>query len=479
MDHHFLFIELYCATAIVYVLFLVTMNIITDLDHLDGRVSDIFGRRNTLLFANIMFFIGSAMCGASNNLWALVVSRGIAGIGGGGLNTMSSIITSDLVSLRERGKYQGCANVAYAIGSVIGGPLGGLINDTMGWRYCFYMNLPLLSVSLYVSTCLITNYNISEDSHHLTVMEKLKMVDYLGASTIIIGVICFMLATAMGGNSREWSDPLVYNLLIVSIIVAILFCFIEKNAAKTPIMPWSIISTRTPLAASLVSFFVTMNTYIMTYTTPIYFQGLLGYSSADSGLFYLPKVAAISCGSLAAGFWISRTGEYYKFIAVNAFISLLGTIGISTWSPNTSLFIILPCLIADGFSLGALNTSVLVTLLSSCGTKEMATITSVSYLFRSLGGVIGVSSSSAIFQGTLKYILERMITGPNAEEIIDIARKSMTELRSRLSPEHLAIVLETYQVALRYTFSFSVIVCILLIISALFIQQFTLHTKIK
>ncbi|KAG1457091.1 hypothetical protein G6F46_003016 [Rhizopus delemar] len=452
----------------------------TALQPLYGRISDAFGRKTSMLFATVVFFIGSAMCGASNDLWTLVISRGIAGIGGGGMNTLSAVITSDLVSLRERGKYQGYANIAYGLGSVIGAPLGGLITDNLSWRYCFYINLPLLFISLYVGGYLLTNYNLKEqEDAGSTLLDRFKKIDYLGASAVVSAVVCFLLATSMGGNSRAWSDPLVYGLLMTSVILSIVFCWIEKHVAQNPLMPWSIISSRTPFACALSNFFVVMCSFAMTYTTPLFFQGILGYSPSRAGLFFLPKVASMSCGSLSSGFWMAHTGEYRRFIIVTSLISMASMIGISLWTKETSLTFIVICLMLDGFSSGAIVTTALVAMLSCVGSSEMATITSISYLFRSSGGVIGISATSAIFQGLVKQILTEKIKGPNAEEVIEIARKSMTEVRNLLSPDDLAIVLDTYEISIRYAFYFCIIVSILGVVSSLFIQQFVLHARVK
>lgn len=451
----------------------------TALQPLYGRISDAFGRKSAYLFATVVFFVGSALCGASTSLWALVASRAIAGIGGGGMNTMSAVITSDLVSLRERGKFQGYANIAYGLGSVIGAPLGGLITDNVGWRYCFYINLPLLIISLYVAIYLLTDYNIKEQEVETTLGERFKKIDYMGAGTVVAAVVCFLLATSMGGNSRSWSDPLVSGLLGSSVVLGFLFCYIEKNIALNPLMPWSIISSQTPLACSMTNFFGVMGSFAMTYTTPLFFQGILGYSSSQAGLFFLPKIFAMSCGSLASGFWMARTGEYKKFITTSCLIAVASMVGTSLWTRDTPFAFIILCLLLDGYSSGAIITTALVSMLSCVGSAEMATITSISYLFRSSGGVIGISATSAIFQGVVKKILTEKITGPDAAEIIDIARKSMTEIRSLLPPDALAIVLDTYQIAVRYSFYFCIVISVFGVISTFFIQQFQLHSKVK
>ncbi|CDS13166.1 hypothetical protein LRAMOSA05344 [Lichtheimia ramosa] len=451
----------------------------TALQPLYGRISDAFGRKSALLFAAIIFFIGSFLCGAANSLWSLVIARGIAGIGGGGLNTMSSVITSDMVPLRERGKYQGYANIAYGLGSITGAPLGGFITDTIGWRYCFYINLPLLVISLYVASCLLTNYNLEEQDDDLSTWERCKKIDYLGASSIVTAVVCFMIATSLGGNSLPWSDPVVVGCLVAFLVMTIVFCVIEAKVASNPLMPWHIISSRTPFSCSLVNFFGVMGSFGMTYTTPLFFQGLLGYSPSEAGLFFLPKVAAMSAGSLAAGFYMSHTGEYKRFMITASSMACVAMILYASWQPDSSFFFIIPTLLLDGFSSGCIITSALVAMLSCVPQHEMATITSMSYLFRSTGGVIGISGTSAIFQGVVKDILIKKIKGDDAEKIIDIARKSMTEIRDLLPKDALETVLDAYQTAIKDAFLFCVGVSILGLLSSIFIRQYQLDNKVR
>ena len=216
---------------------------------------------------------------------------------------------------------------------------------------------------------MLTNYNLEEQSDESTVMERFKKIDYLGALTIVSAVVCFLLATSMGGNSRSWSDPLVYGLLISSVILGVLFCQVEAKIALNPLMPWHIISARTPFACSMANFFGVMGSFAMTYTTPLFFQGVLGYSSSQAGLFFLPKILAMSCGSLSSGIWMSRTGEYRKFITVSTLIALLAMIGTSLWTPNTSFSFIIVCLLLDGYSSGAIITTALVAMLSCVGSS--------------------------------------------------------------------------------------------------------------
>ncbi|KAI7852438.1 major facilitator superfamily domain-containing protein [Circinella umbellata] len=451
----------------------------TALQPLYGRISDVFGRKSALLFATILFFIGSLLCGAAPDMWTLVAARAVAGLGGGGINTLTTVITSDLVPLRQRGKYQGYGNMAYGLGSVIGGPLGGFITDSVGWRYCFYINLPILLVTIYTASCLLTNYNLKEKKDNSTTMERLKQIDYLGAISIVSAVVAFLLATSMGGNLRPWSDPLVVGCLGVSIVLAVVFCVVEAKVARNPLMPWHIISSQTPLASSSVNFWTLMCTTATIYITPLYIQGLLGESPTTSGLYFLPKILCVSTGSVLSGVYMSRTGEYRKITIFFSFVLLLSMIGYSTWTRDTSIYFIMACLFGDGVSMGVIITTTLIAMLSCVGSAEMATITSMSYLFRSAGGVIGISATTAIFQAVVKTNLAEKITGPDAEKYIEIARQSMNEVRELLPSDVLEIVLDIYEVAIRYAYISTIAMASLAFISTFLIQHYELQTKVR
>ncbi|KAI7902317.1 major facilitator superfamily domain-containing protein [Cokeromyces recurvatus] len=449
----------------------------TALQPLYGRISDVFGRKSALLFATCVFFFGSLFCGMATNLWALVVARAIAGVGGGGINCMTTVINSDLVPLRERGRFQSYGNIAYAVGSVVGAPLGGLLTDTLGWRFCFYINLPFLLLTIYIATQLLTNYNLQEDKE-TTFKERLKRIDYVGAIIIVLAVVSFLIATSLGGNIKAWSDPFVLSCFVCSFVLVILFCIIEAKYALYPLMPWNIISSRTPLACSFTNFWCVMATTALVYITPLFFQALMGFSPSLAGLYVLPKVASISIGSVLAGMYMSRTGEYRKITIVMALISFISMVGYTAWVPNkTSKAFMFACLTGDGLSFGAIITTTLIAMHSCVEHSEMATITSMSYLFRSVGGVIGISLTSAIFQGAVKYILTDKIKGPNADLYIEIARKSMTEVRDLLPPDVLQIVLDAYQVSLRYTYGTCILLSILTVLCTLFIQSVQLSNK--
>ncbi|CAO3677415.1 unnamed protein product [Umbelopsis ramanniana] len=450
----------------------------TALQPLYGRISDIFGRKSAYMFAQGAFLIGSLLCGIAPNLNFLIVARVIAGIGGGGLNTMSSVITSDLVTLRERGVYQGYANTAFAVGGSLGAPLGGWITERFGWRYCFYLNIPVLLLALLLTKPL-KNYNLEAEedgSYHIT--DKLKKVDYGGALTLVAAIICIILATSYGGNTLPWSHPLIIAGLVGFGVMLLCFIAVETFVAKLPVLPMRLMIQRNPLVCSFCNFFSMMASTSMVYFSPLFFVAVMGFSASKAGLWVSARVVGVSIGSISAGRYMSSTGRFKSYMVGTYFLLSVAMFGISTWVPSTPTWLQIGAMLLDGFSAGGGLTSSLVAMLSSVESQDIATISSISYLFRSTGGVIGVSLVSTVFQGKLKEYLEQTITGPDAKEIIDLVRRETSAIHT-LPEEIRAVVISCFQRALKLSYSLTVGFAVLAFIFSLFVRGMKLHNRVS
>lgn len=181
----------------------------------------------------------------------LIAARAVAGIGGGGLTTMSSIVTSDLVPLRARGTYQGLGNIVYAGGAAIGGPLGGWLGDGIGWRWAFLIQVPICAVHF-----LIVLWKVNIPSGPGSMVEKIKRIDFLGALSMVSAVTLLLLGLSLGGNQYEWSHPIVYGSIIGGSVLLVIFVLIEKYVAREPLLPLRVLFNRTPLFVSLTNWFM-------------------------------------------------------------------------------------------------------------------------------------------------------------------------------------------------------------------------------
>jgi MFS family permease len=287
------------------------------------------------------------------------------GIGGGGLNTMSSVITSDLVTLRERGIYQGYANTAFAVGGSLGAPLGGWVTERFGWRFCFYLNIPILLLALALTRPL-KNYNleVEEDgSYHIS--DKLKKVDYGGALTLVAAITCIILATSYGGNTLPWNHPLIITGLVGFLVMLLAFIAVETYWAQLPVLPMRLMVQRNPLICSFCNFFSMMASTAMVYFSPLFFVAIMGFSASKAGFWVSARVVGVSLGSISAGRYMSSTGRFKSYMVGTYFLLAVAMFGISTWTPSTPPWLQIGAMLLDGFSAGGGLTSSLVAMLSS------------------------------------------------------------------------------------------------------------------
>lgn len=229
----------------------------TSFQPLYGRGADIFGRKAATLFASVIFAIGSLLCGLSRTFPQLCLARAFAGIGGGGLTTMATILTSDLVSLKDRGLYQGMGNLVFAFGAAIGAPLGGLFADgTLGWRFAFLLQVPICLVHFFAVTL-----KVDIPAGPGSMIEKIKRIDALGALSLVSAVTLILTGLSLGGNQRGWADALVIATLVGGLVLLGVFVAVEKWVAKEPLMPLSVLFRRTPGFVALACWFLSMSQF--------------------------------------------------------------------------------------------------------------------------------------------------------------------------------------------------------------------------
>ena len=191
-----------------------------------GKISDLYGRKIVFQFAIVMFLLGSVVSGAAQNMLTLIIARGVQGIGGGGLMSLSMIIIADIVSPRERGRYQGYTGAVFATSSVAGPLLGGFFTDSLSWRWIFYINIPLGLLALVVTSSVL----------NLPFVRRQHKVDYLGSALLVAGVSALLLVTVWGGNEYAWTSATIIGLALVGTLLLVAFVFQERRAPE-PILP--------------------------------------------------------------------------------------------------------------------------------------------------------------------------------------------------------------------------------------------------
>ncbi|PWY98492.1 MFS general substrate transporter [Testicularia cyperi] len=398
-----------------------------------GRASDIFGRKAATLFASIVFLVGSLFCGLAQTFWQLCAARALAGIGGGGLTTMSSLVTSDLVSLKARGTWQGLGNLVFAAGAALGGPVGGALADGgPGWRWAFLIQVPLCAVHFAV-----VSWKIDIPAGPGSMMEKIKRIDALGSLSLVTSVTLILVGLSLGGNEREWSDRLVIGSLVGGVSALVVFVVVERYVAREPLMPMSVLFNRTPGFVAIACWFISMSQFGIIFNVPNYFESVEQTTSSYAGLHLIPNAIVASACSLGSGLLMARTGRYRLMLLVSGLCGFLGPLMMCFWARGTSEAFYWITMPFGGAAYGAILTITLVALIASVDPKDMAAATGVTYLFRATGSVLGISLSGAILQNSLQKNLEKTDI---PHHIIKLIRQDSKVIRQLAKPLRIAAI---------------------------------------
>ncbi|KAH8883380.1 MFS general substrate transporter [Thozetella sp. PMI_491] len=351
-----------------------------------GRISDIFGRKSTLQAAVVLLVLGDLLCSFAQTPVQLYVFRAISGVGGGGVTNIAMVIVSDIVPLKERGKYQGFVSAACSLGNAVGPFVGGGFASAGQWRWLFRV-IAISGAFVALAVHLIVPLKSVQGS----MVAKLKMIDYLGVLLSSSATIFLLIPISGGGSTFSWSSPTVIALLISGGVCLAGFVAVEAKIAKLPILPLRLFKMWTPSVVMVLSFLIGMIYYGNIYYVPIYMQYVQGCSALVSGALMLAYTLPQSLWGIAAGFFVSNTNRYRLVIVVGA---LLWTVGLGLqllWSPATSLGEIIGfleiCAIGIGFNLQ----TTLVAALATTDNQDRAVVTGGRNYFRTMGAGFGLA----------------------------------------------------------------------------------------
>ncbi|KAH8553551.1 transmembrane efflux protein [Umbelopsis sp. PMI_123] len=431
-----------------------------------GRFVDIFGRKPVFLFGIVVFLAGSIVSGASQNMDMLIAFRALQGLGAGGIISLVMIIISDLVSLRDRGKYQGLIGTSFGIASVVGPLLGGALTDHASWRWCFYINVPIGAVTLVV-VVLFLHLPTPQGS----IREKLGMIDYIGSFFLIACTVCILLPLQWGGNQYAWNAPVVIALFCVGGVLLFVFSAVEVWQAKAPIIPGYLFRQRTPIALFVSQFFFGLCFFGgAIYYTPIYFQVVRGDSATSSGLELLPLMLGLVLCSITSGLLCSKTGHVREFIWIGLSLVLVGGGLLTTWSAESNRGMQIGYLLILGCGCGLCVQTLTIAGQSCVGPKDIAVITSLGGFFRTIGACFGIAIFGTVFNNTLSEHL----SGLDLPFSIQVAEHSFALVKDLPEPLQ-SQVKDAYCAALDRMFLLILPFGAVALISSLFIQHFKLH----
>ncbi|KPM39800.1 hypothetical protein AK830_g6792 [Neonectria ditissima] len=414
-----------------------------------GRLSDAIGRKPLFVGCIGVFALATAWCALARTIESFIVARAFCGLGAGGVLTLGSIILSDLVPIEDRGKYQSYINANYGISSALGAATGGAMADYLGWRWEFGIQVPPLLLCMVVSMVAIPD-GLGILGERKSVWQALKEFDAKGSLLLTTAITFGILGLNLGGNVLPWSHPFVIASLVIFVVVFPLFLWVESWVHK-PIMPLYLI--RQSPRANLIfgNFLAALLANSILFNIPLYFQAVLLTSATSSGLrLVIPTIAASTAGT-SVGFAVTWTRRLKWPVSSGTIFLLAGTICLSCLRrdlpPQLYLFILLPSSIGQGFQFPGTFIAILATSTQS----EQAVVTSTLILWRSLGQVIGIASSSLVLQNALLHYLGKFVQGDDRDDVIRRVRSSVEEV-VKLEPRYREQVVMSYEAALRLTF---------------------------
>jgi EmrB/QacA subfamily drug resistance transporter len=358
----------------------------TSVTPLYGKVSDIVGRRKTLLFAIAVFTVGSIACALSPNLFVLIVARALQGLGGGGLISLAQTIIADIVSPKERSRYQVFISGVYLLASISGPLLGGYFSEHLHWSLIFWINLPLGFLALAMTNGLLKKLPRHEKPHKL---------DFFGAAAMASASVALMLALNWGGIQYPWGSPQILSLFGISILLWAAFVW-RLNTAPEPFIPPEILKNRV-VSMGTVTALLIMGTYVgITAYLPIYMELSFGLSASQSGLSLIPFMSGTVVGAIIAGRFMAHSPRYKRPAYVGLIFSVLG-LGLMAAMKNSLSLVIVEILLGGlSIGLGTVFPITTVAIQNSVMPHQMGTATGVMGFFRSLGGALIVALFGAV-----------------------------------------------------------------------------------
>ncbi|KAJ5888759.1 hypothetical protein N7495_008800 [Penicillium taxi] len=369
-----------------------------------GRLSDIFGRKVIYISALVTLCLADLCCGLAVNPTMFYIFRGLAGMSGGGVTSLTMIIVSDVVTLEQRGKYQGFLGAAIGLGNVIGPFIAAAFIEKSTWRGYFWLISPLAAVSAVIGFILIPN-NARKDG----LMENLGRIDWWGVLSSSIGVIFLLIPISGGGSYFEWNSPMVISMLAIGGFAMVSFIFIEWKVAKLPMLPTILIEVlvaffkdKAKVAIFCQSFFLGAVYQAYLYYLPLYYQNARGWSPIVSAALTAPMVACQSISSICSGQYISRLRRYIEIIWMGFGLWTLGAGLMLLFGPHTHPAAIAVIVGIVGVGVGFTFQPTLVALQAHCTKSQRAVSISNRNFFRCMGGAVGLSVSAALLQASLR-----------------------------------------------------------------------------
>lgn len=433
-----------------------------------GKLGDLVGRKGPFMAAIALFILGSVIGGLAPNMTWLIAGRAVQGLGGGGLMIGAQAIIADVVPARERGRYMGVMGGVFALSSVAGPLLGGWFTEGIGWRWAFWMNVPLGILAL---TSAMVFLRLPKPSGTRPRMDVAGMVLLASASTGLV------LATTWGGSTYAWGSSVIIGLIMATVLALAAFVSVERRAAE-PIMPPHLFRDRNFNLTTIAGLITGVAMFGAMAYLPTYLQMVTGANATEAGFLMIPMMIGLLVSSVVSGQLVSRTGRYKWLPITGTLLVAVALVLLSTMTPSLPVWVLCGYLSVMGVGLGMSMQILILIVQNSFPVSEVGSATAGNNYFRQIGASLGSAIVGSLFVARLTSLLSERMSGAGGAAAG--SSNSFTPVAVRQLPEGVRnVVIGAYNDALTPVFLYMVPLVLIAVVLLSFVKEKPLATTIE
>ncbi len=428
-----------------------------------GKLADLFSKKLLVQSALVIYSVGSLIAAFAQNMETLIGARVVQGLGVGGLTALVQVVIASMVSPRERGRYAGYIGAVFALATVSGPLIGGLIVDSpLGWRGTFFIGLPVAALA----------FGVLQAKLHLPVVKREVSIDYAGATLIIAGVSMLLVWVSLAGQQFDWVSTTSALLVVGGVVVIAAAVWVEARVAVEPVIPLRLFRDRTTSLATLASVLIGVAMFGSTVYLSQYFQLARGMSPTEAGLMSIAMVGGLLFSSIATGRIISTTGFWKRYLVGGMVLVIVGLALLSTIDEATNLVAVGAFMGVLGVGLGATMQNLVLAVQNNTAGSDLGAASSVVAFFRSMGGSIGVSVLGAILAGRVASSVAAATGGA-----VDHESHAIPDLSTLPAPARLVFE-QAFGEATGHLFLVALPFAVLALVAVLLIREVPLRTTV-